>query len=424
MVLPTSTFQIKPNIYDGKQRLSDPDGTYTPPPAALEPVANLTLTGNTNNSQTMTWTHSGSNIDGYVVEVWVAGVDTGWREVGSVGPSTYTWTTTGLPAETYIRHRVAAGIASSGVLSAWQELDATTEQNPASGGTTDLANLTFFYNFEHLSHGDQMQDRDGFGACQNFSCDTSRSVAGSRCGHTFIDVNSWSRSDDRESPDGPTGFRYWGYKLGDNANFPKPYVGCEVWWRQYTYWPSNAIINAGINLKQFRMMKNDRYSGAGKGGTEVGISAVNGHVLRFHPEGGPYLYTDAYGNPTSAHTFFGTPPIQFGAWNCVEVYNKMGSTVETSSTNVWINGVAIGPIPSVTFREDTNQVFAFYMGTYWNNGIYGAGGYQEQWYDQIAIAMHGQTSLGFLDDRDKLSRDAAGHLWIGLDVNTVAGAGR
>ena len=406
MALASSTFVITPNPIDGKQRLSDPTGVYVPPVETITPVTNLQVTENLYNSQTITWDHSGTGIDNYIVELWIAG-EPGWVEVGTPAPGTKTWTTNGLPAETIIRHRVAT--TGSSQVSAWLEVDATTPASPVAGGDTDLTKITFFYNFEHLANGTSIYDApEPFTTCRNFTCTTSRAYAGTRCGHTKLDTSDPRSSETNQI----NGYGYWGYALN---NLPKPYHGCEMWWRKAIYWPTNAGYTTNVKfLKQQRKMRRVRGpSDANSGSTETSLSQDGTRRQLREAEN----CLDIPGTSSGIYRY-GYPAVLPGKWTMIEAYTLFHVDSYTGISAAWVDGQPVGRFFSQTMAATDEWARYLYMGTYWNGGIERAGGFSEQFYDQIAVAIRGETNEGYIDDTPWLSRDSDGHLFIGMATNT------
>jgi hypothetical protein len=252
MTLTPTTFTINPNQYDGRQRLSDPTGTYEPTVNTLQPVTGLTISETTYNSQRLTWQHDEADgIEGYWIDIWVADSDDTWRFLAGPFVGTKTYVSTGLPAETYIRYRVAAAIADTPTnqLSAWTEVDGNTATSPVAGGdVTNLRALTFFYNFEGLPNGPSMQDLSGspFTAARNMTVDANMQGiggAGTQCAHTYL---SEGTNGEKLTEEGYTGFQHYGYKLD---SLPEILEGGECWFRKAIFWPTNApyqVSNGGL----------------------------------------------------------------------------------------------------------------------------------------------------------------------------------
>jgi hypothetical protein len=416
MALNSTTFTLVPNTYDGRQRLSDPSGTYEPTVPTLQPVTALSISDTTHNEQTLTWQHDeGDGIQGYIIDIWVAEQDTTWRFLQTVYIPTKTYTSTGLPPSRYIRYRVAAGIDGTPIqISEWKEVDGSTLANPnaGSGDGTDLLSLTFFTNFEGLAHNSYMNQNmpSRFEACDNFTVDANKGGVGgpgTKCGHTFIQGNNST-----------TGWGDWGYYL---KGLPRPIHGAEVWWRQAIFWPTNANTNhgSGGGLKQMRMERNT-ISGLNRGATELLLMSGGAHdkEQKISVEYvGEDSFIDEDGYPTSGY-FMGPPGLVFGRWNFIEMYCKFHEDKTIGEIASWIDGVPAGRANSYTMGDTSEWNWGYYFGTYWNDYEFRSD-YQEQWYDQIAIAQQGPVyGGGTANDMQYLDTDINGYPFIGTAINT------
>lgn len=410
MTLTSTTFTLTPNQYDGRQRLSDPAGTYQPPAQTLQPVTGLAISNTTSSSQTLSWQHDeGDGIEGYVIDIWVTNQDSTWRRLTAVAVGTKTYVSSGLPGGRYVRYRVAAAIETPYQISAWTEVDGNTLAAPGGGTETNLLQLTWFYNFEHLSPGESISGRDGFSTCDNFTCDAGKQPVapnGTRCGHTFHDTNS-------SSEDG--GYGEWGYAQN---GLPNPVEGCEVWWRTAIFWPTNAYYgSSGALLKQMRFRRHSIAGTENRGSTETGLNSDK--TLRLSVEFVDKYLTDEYGNPTTSYKF-DNAVITFGRWVWYETYMLLSPDPNVGEVAVWIDGEPSGRVTTPTLSRPSagaDKQDEYFYGTYWN-GFDSSRPYSEQWYDQIAIAQDGPIQGGTANDKQYLATDSQGYRYIGTATNT------
>jgi hypothetical protein len=411
MALTDTTFILLPNQYDGRQRLSDPLGEWQPGVVGLQPVTGLTISNTTHNSQQVSWQHDeGDGIEGYQVDIWVAAQDLTWRVIAGPLVGTKTITSSGLPAERSIRYRVAAYIDGTPVqYSSWAEVDGVTSTSPVSGGETNLLELTFFYNFQGLSDGQKLRNSymagSPFSACENFTVDGNKQGAGgpgTNCAHTFLQGNNST-----------TGWADWGYALTNLAN--KPIHGAEVWWRQAVFWPTNAYFgSSGAGLKQMRMERNT-ISGSNRGATELLLASNKEQLLSV--EYVDPTHDDGYGGLTTGY-MMGPPALTFGKWTFIEMYCKFHEDKNIGEVASWIDGVPAGRVFGPTMGDTQEWNWGMYFATYWN-GYESRSDYNEQWYDQIAIAHQGPMyNAADATDEQYLAIDINGYNHIGTAINT------
>jgi hypothetical protein len=436
MTLLASVFTIAPSDIDGRQRLSDPTGEeYEPPVAGLLPVTGLRVTANSHNSQTIEWDHDGVGIDGFAVNAWIEGQDDAWQDIATgTGPGVLIQVNTPLPEGYLVRYRVAAGIAGPPLqLSAWAEIEETTLLNPASGGDTQLTQITFFHNFENFTEGQEIRGTgNGFTTCRNFTCKIptagphggyypEAAYAGTKCGHTYLSTVQNPGSSYSPPPitaDGTTGWGWWGYVL---ESIPEPQEGCEMWWRKAIFWPTDAQTStSGTHMKQQRFMRQN--SQGSQGSSECCI--LGDMKMALHQETVPDTFPNGYGGYTDRRTW-DAPPVVEGTWTLIEAYFKFSSDMSQAKAAYWQDGKPYGREEGTmqTMVGTGEWVHSLYMGTYWNNGIENYGNYQEQWYDQVAVAIQGPTNQGQINDAQYLDTDEDGYTFIGTAVNTTAGAG-
>ncbi len=114
MPLTTINYELKPNIYDNKQRSWDPDGTYqeTPGLPVLEAPYGLGATSITTNSATITWSLTETDHTSQEIQQWIEGTSTSWTShpvsTPVVNPDVRQIYLSGLPDGTQIRVRVRA----------------------------------------------------------------------------------------------------------------------------------------------------------------------------------------------------------------------------------------------------------------------------------------------------------------------------
>ena len=117
MAIADAEYVLIPNIYDGKQRSWDPDGTWRedggtePPPdgGLIAPTA-LGADQITTNSARISWSLSETRHTGQEAQQWIEGTSTSWTS----HPLPYPFfdkdvregTVTGLPDDTTIRIRI------------------------------------------------------------------------------------------------------------------------------------------------------------------------------------------------------------------------------------------------------------------------------------------------------------------------------
>ena len=370
--------------------LEDPGN---PEPDVIEPVTSFTIDDNSHSYQVLSWDHSTVDIDGYALYKQVAG-DTEWAVLATIDKDTKTYTSSGLPADTLIKYRIYAGTVDPDAASDFREVQGTTDEQPDyGGGDTALNSLTYFNNFEQYSNGQGLQGNDGFDECENFTCDTGKAYAGTRSGHTWI-------------ADGDTGFGRWGYGL----HTARAREGSEVWWRMAVYWPSWSNpkpMDSSPYLKQFRKILR-RITDSDNGGS-MEHSIRNDGSLRM-------LRQCEYGNNVPGTDdnkwVYDYPGITLGGWTMIESYTKFSTSDSGGENACWINGTPVGRVTCQTLgRGSGYELKHYYMGTNWNGG---APGYQEQWYDQLAIAIEGPTNQGNKSDLQYLDTDSNGYPFIGM----------
>jgi hypothetical protein len=422
MALTSTTFVLVPNQYDGRQRLSDPLGTLAPASPGLQPVTALTISNTTENTQALTWQHDESDgVEGYQVDIWIANQDTEWRYLDYRLVGTKTYTASGLPSDRYIRYRVAAWIEGPPIqYSAWAEVDGSTSVNPGSGGTTDLTQLSYFNNFEHHNHttGLNLYGADRFSANRNMSLDTRKAYGGgSQCANTYL---SEGTNGEPYTEEGYSGWGYWGWNMVNY--FPHVQSGGEIWFRQAIFWPAGASANTSRQtLKQFRMHK----STSGGAHLDYLNFQLNYTTWKFELilEGVDHPFTDQWGNPTARLPMPEGPAWPRGEWVMLETYFKLSSATGGGIAACWVNDVPAGRENVRTLTNSSDVMDRVSWATHWNEGIDEAGGFQEQWLDQIAVAIQGPTSAGVRNDAQYLSTDEDGYKFIGSTVNNTPGAG-
>lgn len=415
MAIPSIVYTLKPNAA-GDQLTNDPDGLSVPGITIPTPTG-FKIDSTTSSSLTFSWNSvTDPNIDGFEVEInedgsgWVQANPTFYDDLDRSGGSY------GLAADTYYGHRCRAGkvnpdsslTTSAWSNEAWQTTDETIILPPPTGGTTNLAALPVFENFERFSNGTKFTDATSsgdWGACDNLTVDTSRPFPGlTRSGKTWLRSGQGQESNGRS-----TGYGYWGY---DCRHAPEVAHGGEIWWRQAFYFPANASVNAGGNpqLKTFRLMRHRSGQNYSKS-TGVGIT---------HPEHYPITIVEGSsgsikppGSDTTWHEF--PTSIPFGRWTMVEVYCSLHTSSSVGAQACWIDGQLVGLIKRQTAESTSDYVGSLYLGTYWNGGVEAAGGYQEHWYSQIAVASRGPTTGGSRDDTPNMDYDPVSGLpFIGM----------
>lgn len=175
------------------------------------------------------------------------------------------------------------------------------------------------------------------------------------------------------------------------------------------FWPTGSGYAVGNPyLKQFRLMRRKASNpDVNRGSSE--ISLRDNYYMRGEVEFEP---ADVPGTGSSLWDFH-APPMPKGRWCMVETYHLLARN--NGIQQCWIDGVSCGRVVRPTMIGADDAVHWFLMGTYWNNG---ARKLEEQWYDQIAIAMDGPVIGGTANDKQYLSRDPDGDYWIGMETYT------
>jgi hypothetical protein len=173
-------------------------------------------------------------------------------------------------------------------------------------------------------------------------------------------------------------------------------------------------------LKQMRMERNTISGNYNRGATELLLKSggIHNREQKLSVE---YVvednFLDEYGKPTSGY-YMGPPALQFGKWSFIEMYCKFHEDKNIGEVASWIDGVPAGRAHSYTMGDQGEWNWGYYFGTYWN-GYENRSDYQEQWYDQIALAQQGPLyGGGTANDAQHLTEDRDGYLHIGTAINT------
>jgi hypothetical protein len=121
------SYNLIPNS-DGTQRTNYPLGDYAPL-LNLPAPTNPTLTGIGNTQMVLNWTYpsSGTDADGFVIQMWQVGLSTSWTDVPAPNPTpplgARTAQQTGLTSDTEYKFRIAAknGGTAGSFIEAWTE---------------------------------------------------------------------------------------------------------------------------------------------------------------------------------------------------------------------------------------------------------------------------------------------------------------
>jgi hypothetical protein len=115
--------------------------------------------------------------------------------------------------------------------------------------------------------------------------------------------------------------------------------------------------------------------------------------------------------------------MKFGEWSMVEQHVLWHEDETQGVCSSWINGVPVDRITTQTMPESYDVTNRLLMHTYWNGGIVKSGRNRaDVWYDQIAVAYNGPTTVGNIDNRGSMSIDSNGKYHIGMAINTTSGA--
>ena len=142
MTLPEAQFTLVANAVDGIMRLSDPTGGEVPD-VDLDPVQNLAVTANGINSQTVGWSYSQTNHEGFEHQLRDTAVDTAWRSSTSLPATARSFeVASGLTPNTTIGHRVraVAGVDAS----PWFEVWAATEDDYTNPDPPDPGQFVYW----------------------------------------------------------------------------------------------------------------------------------------------------------------------------------------------------------------------------------------------------------------------------------------
>jgi len=109
---------------DLRQRISDPDGNYTP---GFPPPFNVrTVDKSLPNAITFAWDYNDQGQAGFKVRTWITGVNNAWQSQGTLGPNERRFTVSEAPFSTSV------GIQVSAIDSAWAEYWDVTAPDPQS----------------------------------------------------------------------------------------------------------------------------------------------------------------------------------------------------------------------------------------------------------------------------------------------------
>jgi hypothetical protein len=118
-------YTLIPNA-DGTQRTNYPNGDYAPA-LNLPPPTNPTLTNIGTTQMTLGWSYpsSGTDADGFLIQMWQVGTSASWTDIPAPNPTppvgARTAQQTGLTPDTEYKFRIAAtnGLVAGSFIEAW-----------------------------------------------------------------------------------------------------------------------------------------------------------------------------------------------------------------------------------------------------------------------------------------------------------------